>query len=141
MSLVPALLSLVERYWLLASVALVLARLIHNRYGHGLSKVPGPFFASLSDLWLFVHYYRRRGLKERDIHVAYGSPLIRLGPNTVSVSDPEALKIIYGWKPILRKVSVAVSMNQFWAVANKTVILNRAGSIYHSTSRRKTERS
>jgi hypothetical protein len=107
-SLVPTFRSLAEAYWLFAGVValVLLARVLHNRYGHGLSKIPGPFCASLSDLWLFVHYYRRRGLTERDIHVSYGSPLVRLGPNTVSVSDPEALKVIYGWKPILRKVGV-----------------------------------
>jgi hypothetical protein len=98
--------SFLETYWVYALFSLILARLIYNRLGQGLSKIPGPYLASLSDLWLFVHYYRRNGLKERDIHLKYGSPLVRLGPNTVSVSDPEALKVIYGWKPILRKVRI-----------------------------------
>lgn len=98
--------SFVTRYWIQIGVSLVLAKLIHNRFGRGLSHIPGPFLASFSDLWLFIHYYRRQGLKERGLHMKYDSPLVRLGPNTVSVSDPDALKVIYGWKPILRKVKM-----------------------------------
>lgn len=29
----------------------LLVRLLHNRYGHGLSSIPGPFLASLTDFW------------------------------------------------------------------------------------------
>lgn len=109
MSFLQAAIYFLQAYYAPVLLALVLARLIHNRVGKGLSKIPGPFLASLSDLWLFVHYYRRNGLKERDLHEKYSSPLVRMGPNTVSVSDPEALKVIYGWKPILRKVSLRIT--------------------------------
>ncbi|KAJ5131999.1 pisatin demethylase, partial [Penicillium atrosanguineum] len=101
--------STVKNYLIHILVAFITAHLIHNRIGHGLSKIPGPFLASLSGIWLFVHYFRRRGLTEFDLHSKYQSPLIRLGPNTVSVSDAEALKIIYGWKPILRKSRLYIS--------------------------------
>jgi hypothetical protein len=106
MSFLLLVISFVKTYWVHTFVSLVVAKLIHNRFGNGLSHIPGPFFASFSDLWLFIHYSRRRGLTERELHVKYDSPLLRLGPNTVSVSDPEALKVIYGWKPILRKVGM-----------------------------------
>ncbi|KAL4802975.1 pisatin demethylase [Aspergillus unguis] len=115
-------LSAVEDYWAHILVALIIAKLIHNRLGHGLSKIPGPFLASLSDLWLFVHYYRRRGLTEYDLHVKYASPLVRLSPNTVSVSDPEALKVVYGWKPILRKSSLYIS--QYVTAPDGTILDN-----------------
>lgn len=124
--------SAVEDYWLHVVIALAVAKLIHNRFGHGLSKIPGPFLASLSDLWLFVHYYRRRGLTEYDLHLKYASPLVRLGPNTVSVSDPEALKIIYGWKPILRKVCYILPYRaDAWHLTDWEP-MNRAGYIYLS---------
>lgn len=40
------------------------------------------------------------------MHEKYNSPLLRLGPNTVSISDPEAIRVIYGWKPVLKKVII-----------------------------------
>lgn len=89
-----------------AVIAALLGRLLYNRYERGLNKIPGPFLASLSDLWLFIHYMRRRGLTEYNLHQAYKSPILRLGPRTVSVADAEAIRVIYGWKPVFRKVSL-----------------------------------
>jgi hypothetical protein len=91
-------------YWLPLIVVAVVARLAYNRYHYGVSDIPGPFFASVSHAWLFVHYLRRRGVEEYDLHKKYRSPLLRLGPDTISVSDAEAVRIIYGWKPVFAKV-------------------------------------
>lgn len=92
--------------WIFLVLAPIAFHLLYNKYGHGLSKIPGPFWASTSDIWLLVHYTRRRGLTERQMHEKYNSPLLRLGPNTVSVSDPEAIRVIYGWKPVFKKVII-----------------------------------
>ncbi|PWY65419.1 pisatin demethylase [Aspergillus eucalypticola CBS 122712] len=111
-----------QTYWTHVLVSLAVAKLLHNRFGKGISHIPGPFLASFSDLWLFIHYYRRQGLTERDLHNKYGSPLIRLGPNTVSVGDPVALKVVYGWKPILRKSRLYIS--QYVTAKDGTVLDN-----------------
>lgn len=93
MSLAALIYSMLGTYWIRTFITLLVAYLAYNRLGYGLSKIPGPFLASLSDLWLFIYYYRGKGLTEYNVHVKYASPLVRLGPNTVSVSDPEALKV------------------------------------------------
>src|ERR1700761_6119001 len=95
----------VRDHWPIALVVIVLSRFLYNRYGRGLSNIPGPLLASLSDIWLFVHYWRRKGLEEYALHKTYNSPLLRLGPRTISVSDAESIRIIYGWKPTWSKVS------------------------------------
>ncbi|KAJ5540493.1 cytochrome P450 [Penicillium frequentans] len=95
--------------WIFLILAPIAFHLLYNKYGHGLSKIPGPFWASTSDIWLLVHYTRRRGLTERQMHEKYNSPLLRLGPNTVSVSDPEAIRVIYGWKPVFKKSRLYIS--------------------------------
>lgn len=80
---------------LLCGVALV-ARIIYNKYGYGISGIPGPFLASWTDLWRFFTVWG--GHAERvhiDLHAKLGS-MVRLGPNCVSVSEPEAIKVIYG---------------------------------------------
>lgn len=101
----------VARHWIYALASVVVIRLAFNRYKAGLSDIPGPFLASLTDLWSLIHYIRRNGREEYKMHEKYNSPLLRLGSNTISVSDPEAVRIIYGWKPVFNKVSPAQHSN------------------------------
>ncbi|RSL51504.1 hypothetical protein CEP54_011364 [Fusarium duplospermum] len=74
----------------------LLAKLIYNRYGHGISHIPGPFLASISDLWrLYIVWGRRPDIDHVKLHKRHGK-LVRLGPNAISVSDPSAIRQIYG---------------------------------------------
>lgn len=74
----------------------VVAHLLHNKYGYGIDTIPGPFLAPFTDLWRFCLVWRGRPEQAHiKLHDRYG-PLVRLGPNMVSVSDPDALKVIYG---------------------------------------------
>lgn len=73
--------------------------LLHLRaltnYTH-LSKAPGPFLAGTTDLWRA--YYQRQGqLRARilDLHRRHG-PIVRYGVNSISISDPEVISIVYG---------------------------------------------
>ncbi|MCJ1384344.1 hypothetical protein MMC17_007460 [Xylographa soralifera] len=62
-----------------------------------LRSIPGPFFAALSDLpRLYWTWTRKQFEKHIDLHEKYGV-LVRLGPNMVSVGDPAAIPIIYGF--------------------------------------------
>ncbi|KAJ9602189.1 hypothetical protein H2200_013309 [Cladophialophora chaetospira] len=84
--------------WILPAFGLValLGRLVHNKYGYGISSVPGPFWAAYTDLWRFSVVWGGRAERVHiQLHNKYG-PLVRLGPNCVSISDPEAIKMIYG---------------------------------------------
>lgn len=74
---------------------LVLLRCIHNRYFYQLNHIPGPFLASCTDLWRLFHVWNRRPeLVHIRLHEQYGR-LVRIGPNAVSVSDPDAIPVIY----------------------------------------------
>lgn len=76
-------------------LAALITRLLYNKYGHGINSIPGPTLASFTNLWRFFLVTRRRPeLKHIELHQKYGS-VIRIGPNVVSVSDPNAVKIIY----------------------------------------------
>ncbi|KAG4292521.1 hypothetical protein FPRO06_12009 [Fusarium proliferatum] len=79
----------------------ILTRLLYNKYGHGLNHVPGPWLAGFTDLWrLFVVRGRRAQEVHIELHKKYG-PAVRLGPRAVSITDTDALKVIYspsaGW--------------------------------------------
>ncbi|KAL9007704.1 MAG: hypothetical protein Q9173_007084 [Seirophora scorigena] len=63
-----------------------------------LKHVPGPYFAKLTNVYQLAVYYRRRQYPvTRRLHHRYG-PAVRVGPNHVSLSDPNLLKKIYDIK-------------------------------------------
>ncbi|CAG9972476.1 unnamed protein product [Clonostachys byssicola] len=89
---------LLGHLWLAGAGAIgtILAKLAYNKYGHGISQLPGPFMASITDFWrLFIVWGRRPDITHAALHRRYGH-FVRLGPNAVSVSDPSAVREIYG---------------------------------------------
>lgn len=93
--------------WRVALAFLLLslvAKVAVNKYGGGLGHIPGPWLASCSNWWrLFLTWGRRPERTHIKLHEKYGQ-LVRLGPRNVIVSDPEAVKIIYGLKTGFIKV-------------------------------------
>lgn len=77
---------------------------IYVRFFTGISHIPGPLLASVSNLWKINAAWREE-MPQRNIalHRKYG-PLVRIGPDMISVDDPAALNIIYGFRPIYLKV-------------------------------------
>ena len=58
--------------------------------------VPGPFLAKFSNLWLL--YQCRRGQRYKAVdeaHKKYGT-LVRIQPDHVSITDPDAIPVVYG---------------------------------------------
>jgi hypothetical protein len=75
---------------------LPLLYILYQRFFSRLATIPGPAGASWSKWWLIKT--TRKGDFHRQIvrlHATYG-PLVRTGPNEVSVADPAAIKKIYG---------------------------------------------
>ncbi|RAH85193.1 cytochrome P450 [Aspergillus japonicus CBS 114.51] len=71
--------------------------LIHYRQNDPLRGVPGPFWASVSRLWLLRQVYSRE-LHWRDIqaHERYG-PIYRAAPKYVVVNDPAFIHEVHKW--------------------------------------------
>lgn len=68
----------------------------YNRYFHPLSKVPGPFWASITPFWLAWQSYRqRRPRLDIELHKRYG-PVVRIRPNEILFSNPEYFKTVHG---------------------------------------------
>ncbi|KAF4539469.1 Cytochrome p450 protein [Lasiodiplodia theobromae] len=69
---------------------------IYNVYFHPLSKYPGPISAASTNLAYWSATVRGDLLPwVQDIHKKYGE-IVRTGPNTLSYTNPEAWKDIYG---------------------------------------------
>lgn len=81
----------------------LVAYVIYQRVFHPLASVPGPFWASLTRLWITKHSWD--GDMHRTmiaLHAKHGA-LVRNGPNEVSVADLAAIKTIYGAGTKFRK--------------------------------------
>ncbi|KAK0642707.1 Cytochrome P450 monooxygenase mpaDE, partial [Lasiodiplodia hormozganensis] len=84
----------------LLTLVLVLAATFaaYRYYFHPLRRIPGPLLAKFTDAQRFFDTAGGRAeLTHRLLHAKYG-PVVRIGPNTVSLSDPECIKLIYSNK-------------------------------------------
>ncbi|KAI1327392.1 cytochrome P450 [Xylariaceae sp. FL0255] len=87
---------LIAGHWIWAIITVTAAWLLKNHFSNGLNKFPGPFLASLTDIWRFWEVTGHKSeVTHRKLHDQYGD-VVRLGPKTLSFADPAALKEIYG---------------------------------------------
>ena len=84
---------------LIAVALLILFRLLWSLVQSTLSplrSIPGPFWARVSNFWLFRAIQHGSFDKVNlDLHRKYG-PIVRVAPNMYSIDNPAAIKIIYG---------------------------------------------
>ena len=91
-------------FFVAAFVALLTFQLWHTRRKAGLRSVPGPYLASVSNLWkINAVYFGEMHRKNIEVHKKYG-PVVRIGPNYVSFSSLTALKTIYNSRTQFVKV-------------------------------------
>lgn len=78
-------------------IALVLFFLVpYLTSNTALKKVPGPFAAKFSNLWLLLQArLGKRYLSVNDAHQKYGK-LVRIQPDHVSIADDSVIPIVYG---------------------------------------------
>ena len=96
-------------YYILVLLAAAFAYFGFLKWMHPLRDIPGPILAKMSPFW------KLRGAMKGTLHVditechkKYGK-IFRIAPNEVSISDPEAIKLIYAHGAGFKKVS------EFWS--------------------------
>ncbi|VUC30454.1 unnamed protein product, partial [Clonostachys rosea] len=85
-----------SNHWIIVLNVLVIYYFTTTLFSRGLHKVPGPFLRTLSPLPRLWSVYK--GFSHEDdsaLHKRYG-PIVRLGPNLVSVNNADELHTIYG---------------------------------------------
>jgi benzoate 4-monooxygenase len=97
--------ALLQILLLLAVTSSILLTLRLYRNTQKLRGFPGPFIASLTDVWFFWQQWSGKSWFEitGNLHEKYG-PVVRLGPHRLSFGDPVAIEAIYGFHPLLVKV-------------------------------------
>lgn len=89
-------------FLLLSFVVVIYTRIIFRA---GLRNLPGPITARFTSLYrLSLVYKGKAPFTYRKLHEKYG-PIVRTGPNHVSVSDVEMIPVIYGTGNNFKKVS------------------------------------
>ena len=80
---------------LTAAAFYLIATTLYFRFHHSLRSIPGPPLAAWTNLWRLWNTFKgQTHLTTLALHRKYG-PLVRIGPNTISVSDPSMIPIIY----------------------------------------------
>lgn len=98
--LVPRIMAVLESIFhppLLSAIILlsIASYIIYWRYLHPLSQYPGPFLASLTDLWQVYQYTTlRQPYHLTALHERYG-PVVRYGPDKISVTHESAIPLTY----------------------------------------------
>ncbi|KAK5044369.1 hypothetical protein LTR84_011319 [Exophiala bonariae] len=121
---------------LLLTCVAVSTRLVLNYFSPGVQSIPGPFLARFSDLWrLTLAYGGHSHLKMMQLHEQYGD-VVRIGPNTISVSDPRAIEPILGFKTNLNKSKAVVSMMNVYKGKLIPMLISAIDSKTHATIKR-----
>ncbi|KAK5627845.1 hypothetical protein RRF57_003560 [Xylaria bambusicola] len=81
-------------------VVYLVCQAVYNRFFHPLSKYPGPFLHHISYLPRAHKLMQGRlAFYVADLHKDYG-PVVRLSPNELAFSSPQAWRDIYGHKKV-----------------------------------------
>lgn len=68
---------------------------IYQLFVSPLSRIPGPWYAAVSDFWLTTHVIRLQKCKAiQALFDVYG-PIVRVGPNKVVFCDLSSVKNVY----------------------------------------------
>ncbi|KAI1879080.1 hypothetical protein JX265_003257 [Neoarthrinium moseri] len=72
-----------------------IAYLVYQRYFHPLACYPGPFWASITDLWQVYQFWTlRQPYTLTELHERYGS-FVRYGPDKLSITAEEVVPLVY----------------------------------------------
>jgi len=109
------------------AIAVVLAVVIKRRYFSPLSDIPGPFLASFTRLWQAATMVNGDSLVVfYNLHQKHG-PFVRVAPNEISVSHPDAPKHLL--LTPLPKVRISRrSGTSFWLTPARAIGTGRAPS-------------
>ncbi|KAL5361449.1 cytochrome P450 [Aspergillus floccosus] len=117
-------------------LSLYLLRLITNRFKSGLRDIPGPALAKHTRLWkLYSVWKGDHHTTEINLHRKYG-PLVRIGPNHVSVGDPSAIPIIYGLNQGFTKTGFYPIQSISWEKRPQMNLFSTRDEAFHRSQKR-----
>ncbi|RAK97897.1 cytochrome P450 [Aspergillus ibericus CBS 121593] len=96
---------------------------LYRAFLHPLRRFPGPIAARMFGFWLPAKLlYRPLYRVLEDLHNTYG-PFVRIGPSELSVTNPEAVNIVYGFRSVCTKspfYDLGAPVQSLHSLRNKT---------------------
>ena len=92
----------------LSVLMLCVSRFLWNYVRSPLKSFPGPAATSFTNIWRLQDVYRGRcDITQTALHRKYG-PVVRMGPNLVSLADPSLISKVYNTKNPWLKVCLSL---------------------------------
>ncbi|GKZ29260.1 hypothetical protein AbraIFM66950_004066 [Aspergillus brasiliensis] len=114
----------------------LIIHLTRNYFTPGVSRIPGPFLAKLTNIWRFVDVARGKAeITHYKLHQEHGE-YVRLGPNVVSVWNVEALKVIYGINRGYKKTAFYTVQQQLAKGKPTTTLFTTIDEDFHAKIKR-----
>ncbi|KAJ5094795.1 hypothetical protein N7456_010656 [Penicillium angulare] len=81
---------------IVTSISLILTvYILYQRFWHPFARYPGPFLASLTDVWQVKEWLTgKQPYHLTELHAKYG-PIVRYGPDKLSVTCKDAVQTVY----------------------------------------------
>jgi len=129
--------SVFASYSIVVAVGLITYSLLYNKLRPGLKDIPGPRIAAYTKLWRLYDVYRGHAHTTAiALHKQYG-PVVRIGPNHVSLSDPALIPIIYGTKEDYTKTGFYPIQSISWKKRPEMNLFSTRDPDYHRVEKRK----
>lgn len=135
--LLSQVLKFVVTYPLQLLSAFVFLRLLWNKFQRHLVQIPGPTLAAYTKFWRVYNVWKGHAhLTAIELHRKYG-PLVRIGPNHVSVSDPSYIPVFYNIKENYTKTAFYPIQAVSWRKKVEMNLFSTRDPDFHRTEKRK----
>ncbi|KUJ19272.1 putative cytochrome P450 pisatin demethylase [Mollisia scopiformis] len=110
----------------------IIKHLLRNKYGSGISHIPGPSLAAWTDLWRVNNVRKGKShMTMIELHKKYGK-LVRTAPNVIDVSDAAEIPKIYDIKGAFYLI-----LSVLWKGKAQMSLFSSRDQVYHRELKRK----
>lgn len=124
-------------YPMMIILVLLAPSLLYNKLQAGLRNIPGPPVAAYTKLWRLYDVYKGDAQKTAIALHKHHGPVVRIGPNHVSLSDPAMIPIVYGTKENYTKTGFYPIQSISWKKKPEMNLFSTRDPEYHRVEKRK----
>ena len=128
-----------ETYQILLTAAALyfIVTTLYTRFRPSLRSIDGPPLAAWTNLWRFWNTFKGHDhLTHISLHRKYG-PLVRIGPNTLSVADPAMIPVMYNTSGEFTKTGFYPLQSMTWHKRQQVNVFSTRDETLHREVKRK----
>ncbi|KAF2180296.1 cytochrome P450 oxidoreductase [Zopfia rhizophila CBS 207.26] len=117
--------------------AFIFFRLLWNKFQRHLTSIPGPTLAAYTKFWRLYDVWKGQAhITAIELHRKHG-PVVRIGPNHVSIGDPSHIQTIYNIKENYTKSAFYPVQSGTWNKKIHQNIFSTRDPAFHRSEKRK----